>query len=80
MIGGEAAEFLLADRAQGRGVIRLGLRAALHGLTQQTLDILRGLNFQMPKVLIAGGGELLIECSSPQAARAARSPQAVRTR
>ncbi len=64
-VGGEAAEFLRADRARGRGVIRLGLRAALHGLPQQTLDILRGLNFQMPKVLIAGGGELLDRMFQP---------------
>ena len=59
MIGREAAEFLMADRAQGRGVIRLGLRAALHGLTQQVLDILSGLNFKMTEVLIARGGEAL---------------------
>ena len=65
VIGGEAAEFLLADRAQGRGVIRLGLRAALHGLTQQALDILSGLHFKMPKVLIAGGGESLDRMFQP---------------
>jgi hypothetical protein len=62
---GEMSEFLLADRTQGRGAIRLGLRAALHGLAQQVLDILGGLSLQMPKVLIAGGGESLDRMFQP---------------
>ena len=65
MIGGEASEFLLADRTKGRGAIRFSLRAALHGLAQQILDILRGLNLKMPKVLIAGGGESLDRMFQP---------------
>lgn len=59
VIGGEAAELLPAHRAHRQGALRLGLRAALHSLPQQVLDILRGLHFKMPKVLIAAGGEAL---------------------
>jgi hypothetical protein len=59
MIGAEAGEFLLADRTVGRTGIGLGLRAALRGLAQQGLDILSGLNFEVPEVLIAGQREVL---------------------
>jgi hypothetical protein len=47
MIGGEAGEFLLADRAAGRGGVSLGLRTALRGFAEQVLDILCGLTFEM---------------------------------
>lgn len=59
MIGGQAAEFLAADRAERRGGVGFGLSAALHGLSEQVLHILSGLGFQMAKILIATGREPL---------------------
>ena len=57
MTGGAPGEFFLADRAERRGGVGLGLRPALHALTEQGLDVARRLVFEMSQVLSARQNE-----------------------
>jgi len=66
---GETGEGWAADGAAGWGGVGLGLGAALDRVTEQFLDVVRGLGFEMAEVLIVGLHEAL-DGAIPGAGRA----------
>lgn len=56
---GHTAKLLGADRTERRCGVGFGLCAALNGLAEQFLDVVSGLDFEMPEVLIGGKDEAL---------------------
>lgn len=57
VMGGQAREGLLADRADRGCGVGPGLGRALGGLAEQCLHIGRRLDFEMPEILVVGGAE-----------------------